>query len=254
MYPNINQVNQFFNTGQNNKVVEDAISSAEQLANTILNPPSVEQRAARPSEQKHYHYYEAPSYWYSPFLYPSHSTTIINNHGSAASAAAEQREDTTDRVLIGLACAALSACVAYFVGKSLAELQNINREIKELKNAEAQLYYVAGSQNSPKIETAQKVQGLQSQILNEKHTHAKISLALKVSLLASSILGLTGAIIAGSAGWALISIGLISLAITGIGFLLHYAYDSHNESKKVLAREILKEVNHLSQEQEASVA
>jgi hypothetical protein len=219
-----------------NNTVNEFLESAKKSANRILGKEldrgAVPIRTTKKSKS---------SFVYSPTIVSVGNTTHVHGGNSRGN----RGSDAAGRVVVGVIAAIVAFVGSYFVGKSISQINDSNRELGEVKEFKG--YIKSQKENypdNPHISDIDKVRSIKEQIFTRNKTSAIAKLALTVSLVAGAILCVAGAVVASSALMA--TGGLLSFVST-CGILLRYGLENGSKSNKKDAEKILESVKHLKE-------
>jgi len=192
----------------------------------------------------HHHNGGGGGWSWMPLFWPSSNTVVIQGERDGQQTA--KANNMAIGVLGAMVFSGISLAVSYFIGKNIAELKHCNRNLKRV-NLEKKVF--------PKTDEVHQLVKKERKLITRLRTKAIVSLALKISLLAGSILGAFGAgcMIFASipatlitplaiAGAAILGLGAVSALASGAGMLGFHGYHSFDHSNKELAREIKADV------------
>ncbi len=235
IYPNIyRDHNQSF--GDYNRFNSDIsahLEECESLCENIINPPKEDSRQIKSQKPKTAIICYSLGY---PSLYsPRYNIVNINNYGPSYNTSYGNRnnnnkDDTGQRVVIGLIGAAVAGAAVYLLGGFISERSRIVEELNKITDFKTKIEFEALLDPShADLAGIKKVVDAEHSIFSGINAQADIKLALLVSAAVAGIFLTIGAIVASTPAMA---VGGIVLFATMLGGLFNWSFSASNNNAR----------------------
>jgi len=178
----------------------------------------------------HVHHSCSPWCWW---FFPTYQPVIIDNRSMIERANAR-------RAFWGVVLGIIGLGVSYFIGRDFGKLREAEGELTRIhreRNIYCWKYKESRDSKCSDIRKIREVLQGERQIFLRMRREAALGLALKVSLLASTIIGVVGAVIAAPALMALAGVGVFA---SSCAMLIYYGVQSTDKRNEKDAEWILK--------------